>query len=71
MSNVEKIEQDVSALSPAELDAFRKRFIEFDAEAWDRQIEEDIQADKLDALADQGVQSFHSGPCSPLTFPPN
>ena len=66
MSKVEKIEQDVSALSSTELDAFRKWFIEFDAEAWDRQIEEAIQAGKLDDLADQGVQSFHSGTCSPL-----
>ena len=66
MSNVEKLEQDVLALSSAELDAFRKWFIEFDAEAWDRQIEEAIQAGKLDALTDQGVQSFHSGTCSPL-----
>ena len=66
MSNVEKIEQEVLALSSAELDTFRKWFIEFDAEAWDRQIEEAIQAGKLDALADQGIQSFHSGTCSPL-----
>lgn len=66
MSNVEKIEQEVLALSPAELDAFRKWFIELDAEAWDRQIEEAIQVGKLDTLADQGIQSFHSGTCSPL-----
>lgn len=66
MNNVEKIEREVLTLSSVELDAFRKWFIEFDAEAWDRQIEEDIQAGKLDALADQGVQSFHSGTCSPL-----
>ena len=66
MSNVEKIEQEVLALSSAELDVFRKWFIEFDAEAWDRQIEEAIQAGKLDALADQAIQSFHSGTCSPL-----
>ena len=66
MSNVEKIEQEVSALSSVELDAFRQWFIACDAEAWDRQIEEAIQAGKRDALADQGVQSFHSGTCSPL-----
>lgn len=66
MNSVEKIEQEVLALSPAELNAFRKWFVEFDAEAWDRQIAEDIQAGKLDALADQAVHSFHSGTCSPL-----
>ena len=66
MNNVERTEQEVLALSPTELDAFRKWFIELDAEAWDRQIEEAIQAGKLDALADQGIQSFHSGTCSPL-----
>jgi hypothetical protein len=52
MNKVEKIGREVQEFSPAELAAFRKWFREFDAAAWDRQIEEDIQAGKLDALAE-------------------
>ncbi len=44
MNKLEKIERDIQEFSPAELAAFRKWFQEFDAAAWDRQIEEDIQA---------------------------
>jgi hypothetical protein len=64
MSNVETIERQVEALSAAELAAFRKWFHEFDAAAWDRQIEEDIQGGKLDRLADAALQAFKAGKCT-------
>ena len=64
MSNVEAIEREVESLSAAELAAFRKWFREFDAAAWDRQIEEDVQAGKLDRLADAGLQAFKAGKCT-------
>ena len=64
MSNVETIERQVEALSAAELAAFREWFHEFDAAAWDRQIEEDIQAGKLDRLADAALQAFKAGKCT-------
>jgi len=43
MSKVENIEQEVQRLKPSELAAFRRWFAEFDAQAWDRQIEEDVR----------------------------
>jgi hypothetical protein len=43
------VEREVESLSASELAAFRKWFHEFDAAAWDRQIEEDVQAGKLDS----------------------
>lgn len=55
MSKVENIEQEVKALTPAELAAFRKWFLEFDAQVWDRQIEEDVRRRKLDKLADEAL----------------
>jgi len=64
VSNVETIERQVEALSAAELAAFRKWFREFDAAAWDRQIEEDIQAGKLDRLADAALPAFKAGECT-------
>ena len=42
ISKVENIEQEVQALTPAELAAFRRWFLEFDSQVWDRQIEEDV-----------------------------
>jgi hypothetical protein len=49
MSRLNEIEDAVSRLTPAELDAFRTWFAEFDAAAWDCQIEEDAAARRLDA----------------------
>jgi hypothetical protein len=66
MRKIENIEHEIQGLSPSELAAFRKWFREFDAEAWDRQIEEDIQAGKLDTLADAAIKSFESGKCSEI-----
>ena len=39
MSRVQRIESQISELTPAELAAFREWFAEFDASAWDRQFE--------------------------------
>lgn len=66
MSKVKRIEHDVQALTPDGLAAFRQWFREFDAEAWDRQLEEDAKAGKLDTVADTALKAFKSGKCSEL-----
>ena len=66
MSKVERIERDVKGLAPEELAAFRKWFQEFDAAAWDRQIEDDVRAGKLDALADAALKASKARKCSEL-----
>ena len=53
MSRIEDIEQQVEAFSAEELAQFRAWFLEFDWAAWDRQLERDVRAGKLDALADE------------------
>ena len=65
-NKVEAIEKDVEALSPDQLAAFRRWFHEFDAVVWDRQLEEDVRAGKLDALADEALQAYKSGKCTEL-----
>jgi hypothetical protein len=60
MSKVEAIEQQIKKLSPAELAAFRAWYVAFDAEAWDRQFEADVQTGKLDALADKALRAHSS-----------
>ena len=66
MSNIEKIEQDVQALSPAELAQFRVWFLEYDWAAWDRQLERDVQAGRLDDLAEKALRDRAAGKTTPL-----
>lgn len=46
MSKLEALEKRVSGLSAEDLAEFRQWFAEFDAAAWDRQIERDVKAGK-------------------------
>ena len=62
MSNVKSIEQAVESLAPGELAEFRRWFAEFDAESWDRQLELDVSAGKLDRLAAEATLDFAGGP---------
>jgi hypothetical protein len=66
MSTLNEIESAVSQLTAAELTAFRDWFAEFDAEAWDRQIEDDVAAGKLDELAQRALQHLREGRCTDL-----
>ena len=66
MNKVEAVEREVQSLSASELTAFRKWFREFDAAAWNRQIEEDVRAGKLDRLADEALQALKAGKCTEL-----
>jgi hypothetical protein len=61
MGKVEKIEQEVQALSRDELAQFRAWFLEHDWAAWDRQLERDVQNGKLDALADKAHRDHAAG----------
>ena len=61
MTQVEKLERTVEQLSPEELATFRSWFFEFDAAAWDRQIEIDGEAGKLDRLAQSAIDEHGAG----------
>jgi hypothetical protein len=64
MSTIEEIEEAILRLSPEELARFRGWFAQLDAAAWDRQIEEDIAAGRLDALADEALNDLREGRCT-------
>jgi hypothetical protein len=66
VDKVEKIENEVRALSSEELATFRKWFCEFDADAWDREIEADALAGKLGALADRALNDHRAGKTTSL-----
>ncbi len=61
MTKVEKLEREVRELNRAELAAFREWFREFEANEWDRRIEEDVQAGKLDKLAEEAIATHKAG----------
>lgn len=66
MSTIQEIERAVADLSPDELSRFRAWFVEFDARAWDQQIEDDVAAGRLDALADEALADLREGRTRPL-----
>ncbi|MBN3898939.1 MAG: hypothetical protein HWQ41_27810 [Nostoc sp. NOS(2021)] len=60
------VEFAVSQLSPEDLAAFRTWFAEFDAAAWDKQIEKDVAEGRLDALAQKALKHLREGRCTDL-----
>jgi hypothetical protein len=66
MNTLNEIERAVQGLSPKQLAQFRAWFAEFDWAAWDRQLEDDVAAGRLDALADEALANFRAGRTSPL-----
>lgn len=60
-TNLLEIETAVAQLSPAQLADFRAWFAEFEARRWDQQLEADVAAGRLDALADEALQDLHEG----------
>ena len=61
MSELEELEKRVRSLSAEELARFRAWFYEFDHQLWDRQIETDSNASKLDQLAAEALADYKAG----------
>ena len=61
MTRMEKLEREIQKLSPEELADLRDWFRKYDAEAWDRQIEEDVRKGRLDGLAEKALASHKAG----------
>ena len=60
------LENAVTGLSSDELARFRAWFVEFDSDAWDRRLEEDVKSGKLDALAEEALQAHRAGKTTEL-----
>lgn len=63
---IQELEQAVTRLSEKDLSVFRAWFSEFDADAWDRQFQEDVEAGRLNALADEALLDLKQGRTSDL-----
>jgi hypothetical protein len=61
MSTVEEIEQAIRALEPNDFAALRDWFAAFDADLWDRQLEEDVAAGRLNRFAEEALHDLRDG----------
>jgi hypothetical protein len=64
--SLDELENAVTHLPAKELSIFAQWFEEFMADAWDRKIEADISAGKLDNAGRQADADFEAGRCKPL-----
>jgi len=55
------LEKAVAKLPPDQLAEFRAWFEAFDAARFDQKIERDVEAGKLDRLAEQALADFREG----------
>ena len=58
---IEDLEKAVSKLRREDLARFRAWFDAFDADRFDKQIEEDAKSGKLDGLADAALEEHRKG----------
>ena len=61
MNTLEQLEQQVLQLSPEDLAKFRTWFLELDHQLWDKQIEADFRAGKLDPPHQRSASGIQSG----------
>lgn len=61
MARIEELTHEVQQLSREELAAFRDWFRRYDSDEWDKEIEEDILAGRLEGLADKAIADHKAG----------
>lgn len=66
MSAVDDIKRAIEQLPKPEFWRLSEWVIRKHEEEWDRQIEEDIRAGKLDKLAEEAVEEYQAGKTRPF-----
>jgi hypothetical protein len=66
MTRLETLERDVQHLTPQELAAFRMWFAEYDWQLWDRELQRDVAAGKLDEMAAEALAEDERGETTKL-----
>lgn len=61
MTTVQEIERAVEKLAEEELRKFREWFVDFDAQSWDEEFEQDVAAGKLDSHAEEALRERRNG----------
>jgi hypothetical protein len=66
MTTVDDIKLAITGLSARDFAELQAWYEAYAAQLWDEQIEADVQAGRLDKLAEEAVQAFRSGQVSEL-----
>lgn len=66
MARAKQLESDIRALRPDELAAFREWFERYVADEWDKQIELDARAGRLDHPASEAQAEHAASRTTPL-----
>jgi hypothetical protein len=66
MTRVEQFEQEIEKLRPEEFARLRDWVLEKDWAAWDRQLEQDVDAGRLDKLAEEALAEHARGETTEL-----
>ena len=66
MTKLEKIEQDISSLDPNDVHKLADWLAAYQADLWDKQIEDDAKSGRLDKFADQALADHLAGKSTPL-----
>ena len=66
MSRVELLQQQALQLAPQEFFRFREWFLEYEWDAWDREIESGGESGKLDAMARKALEDHATDRTTPL-----
>ena len=64
--SLQELEQAVTQLPRSDFEAFTRWFEEYLSDEWDRQIERDVTAGRLDAAGKQADEDCKAGRCTPL-----
>ncbi len=62
--SVDELQDAISRLSTEELDRLSRWSEEFLADRWDRRIEADIHAGRLDSMSRRADEDFEAGRCT-------
>jgi hypothetical protein len=66
MSTVQEIETAIQKLKPQEIHEVADWLQELREELWDKQIDADAKAGRLDKLMEEAKQDYLAGRCKPL-----
>ena len=66
MSTVKEIESAITRLESKDVHAVADWLQEYREELWDREMEADAKAGRLDKLMEEAKQDFLAGRCKPL-----
>lgn len=61
MLTLEQLETAILQLSPDDFNQLLEWFFDLDYQRWDKQLENDIAAGKLDNLAQEAIADFEAG----------